>query len=871
MGDPLNVDVAQRDGAGEVQKTDENSGTYTFGEFHLSVPLRELRKNQDSVDIQKRVLDLLIFLVEQRHRTVSKDEIQDAVWPGTIVTEAALTRAIMKARRAVEDDANTQAIIKTVHGQGYRFVAPVGVGVDRAAQQEAQSLNSVRRQALLRVATTYGAGAWLLNQAAAMVWEAFEWERWPQQLLLAISVIGFPVVLAITWFYRSTPSGLALRSESRVVPTTSSRRRDKVVIATLLAALVLSVAWNFRDQALPVASPEARIAVLPLHNATDDVALGWVSLGMMSLISDQLRRADFDSVAPASVLQEVPQAAQPDVRLLERLQATQAVRWVVDAQLHKAGTEYLVRGRVFNDLEEEALPDAAGATPSAAVDRWTEYLIAHLRPRLSEPRARLDSGDLFVDQAYARGMHEVLSGNLEQARDLLRVAVNARPEAFEPAYELTSVLRRLGDLDAAKARALELLDAAREDQRGYQISGLCNELGVIHDLTADLDASAQFYEEGLEWARRDGLHQRRAILLINYAILARAQGDSLRQRQLLGQAKVAYDDAGIRELPGDFHLTLGNSAADEGDIEGARASYRAALVSYRAAARPQGEGIALSNLSWASQKLNDFPAAFEYLEQSQALREKIGDRVGVLRSTVRRADLSYQVGRFGDARQLAQTVIDSSYAQRERELQATAFTILGYIDRDRGALSQAAAHFATAEAIDTEDERLYGQLRAHIALGQVALDEARFADTVQRIEKVMALTAAGEVPLFRTRAMLLRGRLQAARGNTAEAIVELEAAAQRARTTNNEADLLIIAEALAELFAREQDPTGVETWVGVASAIDSAAVPSRLAALHLALLRDDRNQAVQLLDAIDEQSGERYLRRTTPLRAALPP
>src|SRR5690606_19801284 len=73
--------------------------------------------------VQPKVFDLVVYLARHSDRAVTKDELQDAVWPGVIVTETALTRAIMKARRAVGDDSERQAVIRTVHARGYRFVA----------------------------------------------------------------------------------------------------------------------------------------------------------------------------------------------------------------------------------------------------------------------------------------------------------------------------------------------------------------------------------------------------------------------------------------------------------------------------------------------------------------------------------------------------------------------------------------------------------------------------------------------------------------------------------------------------------------------------------------------------------------------------
>ena len=87
----------------------------------------ELRREGAPVATQKKVLDLLLYLVEHRDRAVSKDDLMNAVWPDTIVTDAVLTSAIRKARKAIDDDDGNASAIKTIHRHGYRFVAPVVV------------------------------------------------------------------------------------------------------------------------------------------------------------------------------------------------------------------------------------------------------------------------------------------------------------------------------------------------------------------------------------------------------------------------------------------------------------------------------------------------------------------------------------------------------------------------------------------------------------------------------------------------------------------------------------------------------------------------------------------------------------------------
>ena len=83
--------------------TDSVQKVLRFNDFELDIASREMRRNGQLVSLEPRVFSLLVYLHEHRHRAVDKDELQDEVWKGLIVTETALTRAIMKARRAAND------------------------------------------------------------------------------------------------------------------------------------------------------------------------------------------------------------------------------------------------------------------------------------------------------------------------------------------------------------------------------------------------------------------------------------------------------------------------------------------------------------------------------------------------------------------------------------------------------------------------------------------------------------------------------------------------------------------------------------------------------------------------------------------------
>ncbi len=94
-----------------------------FDDFELDAGKVELRKAGANVGVEPQVFSLLLLLVENRERLVSKDEIIEKIWDGRIVSESALTSRIKFARQALGDDGKTQKYIRTLHGQGFRFVA----------------------------------------------------------------------------------------------------------------------------------------------------------------------------------------------------------------------------------------------------------------------------------------------------------------------------------------------------------------------------------------------------------------------------------------------------------------------------------------------------------------------------------------------------------------------------------------------------------------------------------------------------------------------------------------------------------------------------------------------------------------------------
>jgi TolB-like protein/DNA-binding winged helix-turn-helix (wHTH) protein len=116
---------------------------YCFEDYVLDAERRELHRNGDQIPIEPQVFDLLLYLLRNRDRAVSKDDVLAAVWGGRLVSESALTSRINAARHAVGDDGRAQRLIRTLRGRGFRFIGPVREHDDqRGSASEPRFLSS---------------------------------------------------------------------------------------------------------------------------------------------------------------------------------------------------------------------------------------------------------------------------------------------------------------------------------------------------------------------------------------------------------------------------------------------------------------------------------------------------------------------------------------------------------------------------------------------------------------------------------------------------------------------------------------------------------------------------------------------------------
>ena len=98
---------------------------YVFEDYSFDTDRRELHRGAEAVTVAPQVFDLLDYLIRNRERVVSKDDLINAVWDGRIVSDAALTTRLNVARGVIGDSGQEQRLIKTLPRKGFRFIGLV--------------------------------------------------------------------------------------------------------------------------------------------------------------------------------------------------------------------------------------------------------------------------------------------------------------------------------------------------------------------------------------------------------------------------------------------------------------------------------------------------------------------------------------------------------------------------------------------------------------------------------------------------------------------------------------------------------------------------------------------------------------------------
>ena len=119
---------------------------YRFENHVLDTGRRELRRGEELLAVEPQVFDLLVFLLRNRDRMVSKEDLITSVWDGRIVSDSTIASRINAVRRVIGDNGREQRLIRTGSRRGFRFVAQV----EETESRENSQTRSLSSQAVDR-------------------------------------------------------------------------------------------------------------------------------------------------------------------------------------------------------------------------------------------------------------------------------------------------------------------------------------------------------------------------------------------------------------------------------------------------------------------------------------------------------------------------------------------------------------------------------------------------------------------------------------------------------------------------------------------------------------------------------------------------
>ena len=108
------------------------SEIYRFGDLELDASLFQVRRNGVKLAVQPQVFDVLHYLLKNRDRLVSKDELLEQVWHGRIISETTLSSRIKSVRQLIGDTGDSQSLVRTVRNRGFQFVGEVSTRLSDA-------------------------------------------------------------------------------------------------------------------------------------------------------------------------------------------------------------------------------------------------------------------------------------------------------------------------------------------------------------------------------------------------------------------------------------------------------------------------------------------------------------------------------------------------------------------------------------------------------------------------------------------------------------------------------------------------------------------------------------------------------------------
>ena len=575
--------------------------TYHFSNCSLDVSSRQLIRDGQQVTVQAQVFDLLCYLLERPNEVQDKATLLDAVWNNQYLSDAAIAQAVRKARVAVGDDGKKQAIIKTVHGKGFAFVAEVHSSTTaHPDNQTANHAGQEDRSGIQQVPPPSD------NQASFRNWA----------LLLA------------------------------------------AILVLIAGSMYLS---SDRQTTTPKTGTSDRIVVLPFINSTNEERLEWLEVGMSETTGILLEQSSDLQVTRARDIEDISAAELNSVRHVlgvdYALQAEVSLHngiYLVD--LTVAGPDGSEQTSSFETAELTTISRQIVESGLRTIKKQPDAPIMNL-PLLDDPLALELYGRGI--QALYKDDREQAQNYLKVAQlrspDVAAFKVALAIAQFDPADSKSSIEQYQATRDSLPES--EALARARMDyeigtrlwfggavtESGRVLSQVLEQQGIDPALMAMTLNSLSFvrqsqmqFQEAWELVKRSEVLSRQlndpyhlSMVLTNQAYLAEDLGRIHQSAQLHQQALDIRKKYSFEGLVAASQYGLARTLRRSGQFTEAGELLRQALSTVRKLELVFDEFDNLEELAEVQMRMGQFEQARASIAESHALAESVDDELGL--------------------------------------------------------------------------------------------------------------------------------------------------------------------------------------------------------------------------------------------------
>jgi len=776
----------------------KTEGIFQFEKFRVDALTRTLRREQEIVTLNRRAFDVLLYLVQNPGRLLTRDELLKNVWPDTFVDENSLAQSISALRRALEEKPGDNNYVVTLPGRGYQFVSPVQVVAQENSTVIADAATDASR----------GPGGLLFEQqtirTSVVTTEEKELLSLPISKNHAVSLVALLVVAA------TSVAGVYAWKKSHHTPPPTNRASASLPGASL--------------------PPRRSVAVLGFRNLSGRPEEGWLSTALSEMLSteleagEKLRLVSGEDIARAKIdlpLAETDSLSRNSLaRLHTDLDSDLVVLGSYTALEEKTGTRIRLDLRLQDTIAGETIADLAVVGGEADLFDMVSQAGSQLREKLGvegvspveavSVRASLPS-NRDAARLYAEGLARLRVWDAQQARDLLRQASAADPKFSLAHSALAEAWSRLGYPKKAQQEARQAYELSanlsREEklvvEGRYRLFGYENDKAIeVYRALFTLFPDNLDYGLRLAWAQTLGGKGHEALATIDsLRKLAPPASDDPRIELQEAWAWNALDDFKHQEPPTaravekakaqGSRLMLALARESQcwmyfhlGRPQDAVSACREASDIFSAAGDRQDEANTLR--TWADAIApTDASESIRHYQQAQTIFRKNGSERGV-------ADVLNNLGNLyeaqgdpvtaekmqrqalpiyrllDDKRDQASTIanlanerldqadlrgaikLDEESLQLDREIADTgntAFAIenIAIVRELQGNLADAKQGFEQSLAIWQKSGDQGSSASAMFSLGRVLLDEADFSGARKMYERALTIrTAAGD-------------------------------------------------------------------------------------------------------------------------------